>query len=489
MLYEAGHKVGSVLVGDTMEVAGVNDRAQLAVAEAELRDRINERWMRRGVTMWDPERTYIDVDVEIDPDVVMLPGVILQGSCVIGAHAELGPDVHLVDTVVGEGATVASSVGRRSVIGANARIGPFAVLEEGTEVPPGAVVGPWTVAPGRDGPRPTNPTAAGGSVVGMEFTPRRRLELVSGRSHPELARDVARQLGVELGEANLREFANGEIHCRFDTSIRGSDVFIIQTHCGPVNDSLMEHLIMIDAAKRASAKRITAVCPYYGYSRQDRKATGREPITAKLVADMLSVAGADRVVSVDLHSGQIQGFFNVPFDHLTAAPVLVDYLRTQRSDDLVVVAPDAGRVKVAERFSQHLTADLAVVHKRRLRGSANQVEALHVVGDVEGRQCVLIDDMIDTAGTIVAAADLLVDRGAAEVWCMATHAVLSDPAVDRLKNSALTRVVVTNTLPIPQDRHFDKLEVLSVAKLISDAIDAVFEDSSVSEIFGGENLA
>ncbi len=202
--------------------------------------------------------------------------------------------------------------------------------------------------------------------MGMEFTPRRRLELVSGRSHPELAGDVARQLGVELGEANLREFANGEIHCRFDSSIRGSDVFIIQTHCVPVNDSLMEHLIMIDAAKRASAKRITAVCPYYGYSRQDRKATGREPITAKLVADMLSVAGADRVVSVDLHSGQIQGFFNVPFDHLTAAPVLVDYLRAQRSEGLVVVAPDAGRVKVAERFSQHLTADLAVVHKRRL---------------------------------------------------------------------------------------------------------------------------
>ncbi len=283
----------------------------------------------------------------------------------------------------------------------------------------------------------------------MEFTPRRRLDLVSGRSHPELAQEIAAQLGVELGEANLREFANGEIHCRFDSSIRGSDVFIVQTHCGPVNDSLMEHLIMIDAAKRASAKRITAVCPYYGYSRQDRKATGREPITAKLVADMLSVAGADRVVSVDLHSGQIQGFFDIPFDHLTAAPVMVDYLRKHLSDDLVVVAPDAGRVKVAERFSQHLTADLAVVHKRRLRGVANQVEALHVVGDVEGRQCVLIDDMIDTAGTIVAAADLLADRGATEVWCMATHAVLSDPAIDRLKNSALTKVVVTNTLPDP----------------------------------------
>lgn len=323
----------------------------------------------------------------------------------------------------------------------------------------------------------------------MEFTPHRRFELVSGRSHPELALQIAGQLGVELSEANLREFSNGEIHCRYGKSMRGSDVFIVQTHSGPVNDSLMEHLIMIDAAKRASAKRITAVCPYYGYSRQDRKATGREPITAKLVADMLSVAGADRVVSVDLHSGQIQGFFDVPFDHLTAAPVLVDYLRAQGTDDMVVVAPDAGRVKVAERFSQHLSADLAVVHKRRPRGTTNHVEALQVVGDVAGRQCVLIDDMIDTAGTIVAAADLLFERDAAEVWCMATHALLSDPAVDRLKNSALTKVVVTNTLPIPPERYFDKLEVLSVAKLISDAIWAVFEDSSVSEIFGGENLA
>jgi ribose-phosphate pyrophosphokinase len=322
----------------------------------------------------------------------------------------------------------------------------------------------------------------------MEFTPQRRLELVSGRSHPELARDIAEQLGVELGEANLREFANGEIHCRYGASIRGSDVFIVQTHCGPVNDSLMEHLIMIDAAKRASAKRITAVCPYYGYSRQDRKATGREPITAKLVADMLSVAGADRVVSVDLHSGQIQGFFDVPFDHLTAAPVLVDYLRHQDIEDLVVVAPDAGRVRVADRFGQILGADLAMVHKRRSHVKANSVEALHVVGDVEGRTCVLIDDMIDTAGTIVAAADLLAERGATEVWAMATHPVLSDPAVDRLKNSALTKVVVTNTLPVPPERQFDKLEVLSVAKLISDAIDAVFEDTSVSEIFGGANL-
>jgi len=323
----------------------------------------------------------------------------------------------------------------------------------------------------------------------VELIPRRRLELVSGRSHPALAQEIAGHLGVELGEANLREFANGEVHCRYDTSIRGCDVFIVQTHCGPVNDSLMEQLIMIDGAKRASAKRITAVCPYYGYSRQDRKSTGREPITAKLVADMLQAAGADRVISVDLHSGQIQGFFDVPFDHLTAAPVLEGYLREHVKGDLMVVAPDAGRVKVAERYSQHLGADLALVHKTRPRGSANAVEARHVVGDVAGRHCVLIDDMIDTAGTICAASELLGDSGAADIWAMATHAVLSDPAVDRLKASAISRVVVTDTLPLAGDRTFDKLEVLSVAKIIADVIDAVFEDTSVSEIFGGENLA
>src|SRR5580704_11959360 len=229
----------------------------------------------------------------------------------------------------------------------------------------------------------------------MELVPKRRLELVSGRSHPALTEEIATHLGVELGGANLREFANGEIHCRYDGSLRGSDVFIVQTHSGPVNDSIMEQLIMIDAAKRASAKRITAVCPYYGYSRQDRKATGREPITAKLVADMFQVAGADRVVS-----------FDVPFDHLTATPVLVEELRRLGTSDLVIVAPDAGRVRVAERFSQHLGADLAFVHKRRPRGTHNQVEALDVVGEVQGRHCVLIDDMIDTAGTICAAAEL-----------------------------------------------------------------------------------
>jgi len=321
----------------------------------------------------------------------------------------------------------------------------------------------------------------------MELVPKKRLQLYAGRSHMDLAEEIAGHLGVDLGEANLQEFADGEIHCRFGESVRGTDVFVIQTHCGPVNDSIVEQLIMIDAAKRASAKRITAVCPYYGYSRQDRKASGREPITAKLIADMLRVAGVDRVVSVDLHSGQIQGFFDGPVDHLTALPVLAHYLRREGPGGMVIVAPDAGRVKGAERFAQHLDADLAMVRKRRAKEAANEVEAMDVVGPVNGRCCVLVDDMIDTAGTVCAAAELLVDRGAAEVWAMATHGLLSDPALDRLKSSPLTRVIVTNTLPLAEDRLIDKLEVLSVAEIIADAIDAVFEDTSVSEIFGGEN--
>jgi ribose-phosphate pyrophosphokinase len=318
--------------------------------------------------------------------------------------------------------------------------------------------------------------------------PKRRLELVSGKTHPGLAEEIASCLGVTLSETNIRRFADGEIHCRFDASMRGADMFIVQTHSGPVNDSIMEQLIMVDAAKRASAHRITAVCPYYGYSRQDRKATGREPITAKLVADLLSAAGVDRVVSVDLHSGQIQGFFDVPVDHLTAAPVLLDYLRQYGADDLVVIAPDAGRVKVAERYSQLLDTDLALVHKRHPRGTYNEVEAMDVVGVVRGRPCVIIDDLIDTAGTVCAAAYRLVEAGATDVWAMATHALLSDPALDRLNASPISRVIVTNTLPLPVYLRIPKLEVLSIAKIVADAIHAVFEDTSVSEIFGGQNL-
>ena len=323
----------------------------------------------------------------------------------------------------------------------------------------------------------------------MDTVTKKKLLLYTGDAYPALAEEIADHLGIELGRANLRQFANGEMHCRYDESIRGSDVFIVQTHAGPqVSDALMQQLIMIDAAKRASAKRITAVAPYYGYARQDRKAEGREPITAKLVADMLTAAGANRVVSVDLHSGQIQGFFDQPVDHLTALPILIDCAKTAGDvEDLVIVSPDAGGVKAAKRFANHLGADLAFVNKIRPRGVANVVEASNVIGNVDGKRCLLLDDMIDTAGTIVAAAELLKSEGATAVWAMATHGVLSDPAIDRLKNSVIEKVVITNTLPLPPEKQLDMIEVLSIAPLVADAIRAVFEDASVSEIFGGEN--
>jgi len=296
---------------------------------------------------------------------------------------------------------------------------------------------------------------------------------------------------VELGDVNIAEFANGELHCRYGESIRGADVFIFQGHCSTaeisVNDAIMEQLIMVDAARRASAKRITVVAPFFGYGRQDRKAEGREPITAKLVANLFSGAGAKRLVSVDLHSGQIQGFFDGPVDHLTAMPVLIDWMRENLGEDLVVVSPDAGRVKVAERYANHLHADIAIVHKRRVRGEKNAVEAKDVVGDVEGRTCVVIDDMIDTAGTICAAAEQLVEKGASAVYAACTHGVFSGPAIDRLKNSVLEKIVITDTLPLPPEKQIDKIEVLSAAGILADAIDAVFEDTSVSEIFGGQN--
>ncbi len=326
----------------------------------------------------------------------------------------------------------------------------------------------------------------------MEKVTTKRLALYSGRTHPALAAEVAGHLGLSLGEANIVEFANGEVRPRYVESVRGSDVFIMQTHYGcdgrSVNDSIMEQLIMIDAAYRASAKRITAVCPFYGYARQDRKAEGREPITARLIADLFKAAGAKRMVSIDLHSGQIQGFFDGPVDHLTAMPVIEEYLKANATDP-VIVSPDAGRIKVAERMAQHLNADLAFVYKRRPKGSANVAQALDVIGDVSGRQCILTDDMIDTGGTIVSAAELLLERGATEVWATATHGVLSGPAVERLKNSRLERVVLTNTVPLPPEKQIDKIEVLSVAKIIAEALAAVFDDASVSEIFGGDNLA
>ncbi|MCZ7528043.1 MAG: ribose-phosphate diphosphokinase [Acidimicrobiia bacterium] len=327
----------------------------------------------------------------------------------------------------------------------------------------------------------------------MEVVTKKKLMLFSGRGNPELAEEIAAGLGVPLGKVVLSSFANGELYCRFGESIRGADVFVLQTHCVPINDRIMEQLIMIDAAKRASAKRITAVCPFYGYARQDRKAEGREPITARLLADLLTVAGADRIVTVDLHTGQIQGFFDMPVDHLTAVPLLAEYVAEQVTGEVTVVSPDAGGGKLARRFANclaavHVDSDLAFIDKRRPRGTHNVAEATEVVGDVKGRTCVLVDDMIDTAGTVTSAAELLMERGAAEVFVMATHGVLSGPAVDRLKNAPIREVVVTNSLPIAEEKHFPALRVISIASIVADALDAVFEDTSVSEIFRGENI-
>ncbi len=324
----------------------------------------------------------------------------------------------------------------------------------------------------------------------MELVPHKRLMLFAGSGHPSLSEEIAESLDVPLSSVTLSSFANGELYCRYDENMRGADVFVLQTHCEPINDRIFEQLIMIDAAKRASAKRITAVCPFYGYARQDRKAAGREPITARLLADLLTVAGADRVVSVDLHTGQIQGFFDFPVDHLTAVPLLADYVANQVEGEVTVVAPDAGGGKLARRFANCLDieAELAFVDKSRPKGTHNIAVANDVVGMIEGRHCVLVDDMIDTAGSITAGAELLMDRGAASVIIAATHGLLSGPAVDRLKNARVREVVVTNTLPISDEKRFDTLTVLSIAPIVAEVLGAVFGDKSVSELFRGDNL-
>jgi len=324
----------------------------------------------------------------------------------------------------------------------------------------------------------------------VEIVTKKKMMLFSGTTHPALADEIADHLGIKVSPAKLSRFASGEIYFRAEESVRGSDVFVIQTHAEPVNESIMEQLIMIDAMKRASAKRITAVVPYYGYSRQDKKALAREPISAKLVADLLSQAGSDRVVSVDLHSGQIQGYFDFPFDHLTALPILSSYLRDDlglHGEDLVVVAPDAGRIKTAEKLRESLHADLAFLYKRRSRHEANKIEEMAVVGEVDGRPCVLVDDMIDTAGTVAKGAAALAQMGGGPIYVGATHPVLSGKAVQLLEEAPIAEVVVTNSMPIPEEKQFAKLKVLSIAPLIASALRAVFEDTSVSEIFGGEN--
>jgi ribose-phosphate pyrophosphokinase len=315
-----------------------------------------------------------------------------------------------------------------------------------------------------------------------------RLQLLSGRAHPELAAEIAAAMGTQLSNVKIGNFANGEVSIRFNESLRGNDVFIIQTHGTRVHESIFEQLLMIDAAKRASARSITAVCPLLSYARQDRKSAGREPIGARLLVDMLSAAGADRIMSVDLHSGQTQGFFDGPFDHLIAMPLFKKYIKEHFSkDDIVFVSPDAGRVKMTERYSSSFGADMAIIHKTRSTSKHNSVEAKQLIGDVKGRTCVIVDDMTDTSGTFCAAADMLKEKGAKAVYGLATHGIFSGKALELIEASAFEKVVVTNTVPVDSKGITNKIEVLSVAQLVADAIEAVASGHSLSAIFEGQN--
>lgn len=323
----------------------------------------------------------------------------------------------------------------------------------------------------------------------MEIPSRKRLMMFSGSANESLAREVANILGISLGGIERSVFANSEIYIHFTESVRGADCFVFQSHTAPINFHVMEQLIMLDALRRASAKRITAVVPFYGYARQDKKGRPREAITAKLMGDLFVSAGADRIVSMDLHTGQVQGFVDVPFDHLTALPVFVDYLHKTMQGPTTIVSPDSGRVKLAAKYARHLDSSVAFVHKRRATETRNEAQALEVVGDINGRHCIMVDDMVDTAGTATSAANLLRQRGALSVRLVSTHGVLSEPAVDRIKNSPISEVVITNTLPVPDDAiDLEQLTVLSIGSVLAGAVNAIFTDASVSAIFQGENI-
>jgi ribose-phosphate pyrophosphokinase len=308
------------------------------------------------------------------------------------------------------------------------------------------------------------------------------MKLFGGNANPALARDICDFLGVGLSAAEVRTFSDGEIFVEIGENVRGCDVFVIQPTCPPVNDHLMELVIMVDALRRASARRITAVVPYYGYARQDRKVAPRTPITAKVVAEMMMVVGVRRVLAMDLHAGQIQGFFNIPVDHLYAAPVLVNFIREELHDNIVMVSPDAGGVERTRAYAKRLDADLAIIDKRRER--ANVAQAMNVIGDVRGKKAVLIDDMVDTAGTLCAAAEILMQSGASEVYACCSHGVLSGPAIERLEKSQIKQLVVTNSVPLRgAAKECKKIKVLSVAPLLGEAIRQIHLDASVSSLF------
>ncbi|MBN2910670.1 ribose-phosphate diphosphokinase [Polycladomyces sp. WAk] len=308
-----------------------------------------------------------------------------------------------------------------------------------------------------------------------------RLQLFTCNSNPGLAREIADHIGVPLGDAEVGKFSDGEIHVKLDESVRGSDVYVIQSTCHPVNQHLMELLVMVDALKRASARTINVVIPYYGYARQDRKTRARDPITAKLVANLIETAGADRVITMDLHANQIQGFFDIPVDHLLGVPILADYFIKKKLDDVVVVSPDHGGVIRARKLAERLEAPIAIIDKRR--PEPNVAEVMNIVGDVKGKKAIIIDDIIDTAGTITLAANALLEQGAKEVYACCTHPVFSGPAIDRIRQANIKEMVVTNTIPLPKEKQLDKIKVLSVASLIGEAIIRVHEELSVSKLF------
>ena len=306
-------------------------------------------------------------------------------------------------------------------------------------------------------------------------------KVFAGNSHLELAEEIASIMGKPLGEAKVAKFSDGEISVNVGETVRGVDCYIVQSTCDPVNDNLMELLIMIDAMKRASAGRINAVIPYYGYARQDRKAKARDPITAKLVADMLVAAGADRVVTMDLHAAQIQGYFNIPVDHMLGMPIYRNYFKEQNIEDLVIVSPDHGSVPRARKMAEPLNCPIAIVDKRR--PEPNKSEIMNIIGDIKGKHCILIDDMIDTAGTITNAANALKDLGALSVRAAATHAVLSGPAIERIEKSAIEELVLLNTLPIPEEKRIEKMKILSVAPLFAEAMSRIHTNEQVSKLF------
>jgi len=337
--------------------------------------------------------------------------------------------------------------------------------------------------PGLESPIGQSPMSMGRAIP---MAPQKRLMLFAGQSNPELALKIADQLGIELGAVTLKQFADGETYCRYEESIRGADMFIVQTGVKPVADSLMELLIMVNAAKLASAKRITAVVPWYFYSRQDKKSKPREPITARLVADLLETAGADRVLTMDLHAGQVQGFFRIPVDHMTAVPMFAQYIRDLGiAEEVIAVAPDTGRAKLAGKFADMIGGGLVVLNKER--PAHNVARVIGVIGDVEGKVAVMTDDIIDTAGTLCAGAQALKEAGALRVYACATHALFNPPALERIAESMIDRVVVTDTVPVDPLTKPDNVEVLTVSGILAETIRNVFSDDSVSAIFAGEN--